>query len=158
MQAVTKQRRKKFYEASYKTYLLTGKVLPFCTLVAMLLHMVWNTGVLAIIIPAFLWILSASNYCRCCVTEKKRKTCEVNESLKYTYNTIMEVPAASAPPFLPGKGSIPFGGCQNIDWLRACLKKSFLQSARPTLRDISPEFSCRSPLRRPHPGEISHKL
>lgn len=38
--------------------------------------------------------------------EKKRKTCEVNESLKYTYNTIMEVPAASAPPFLPGKGSI----------------------------------------------------
>ena len=38
--------------------------------------------------------------------EKKRKTCEVNESLKNTYNTIVEVPAASAPPFLPGKGSI----------------------------------------------------
>ena len=30
----------------------------------------------------------------------------MNESLKNTYNTIMEVPAASAPPFLPGKGSI----------------------------------------------------
>ena len=29
----------------------------------------------------------------------------MNESLKNTYNTIMEVPAASAPPFLPGKGS-----------------------------------------------------
>ena len=98
--------KEEIYEASYKTYLLTGKVLPFCTLVAMLLHMVWNTGVLAIIIPAFLWILSASNYCRCCVTKKKRKTCEVNESLKNTYNTIMEVPAASAPPFLPRKGSI----------------------------------------------------
>lgn len=42
-------------------------------LVAMLLHMVWNTGVLAIIIPAFLWILSASNYCRCCVTKKSEK-------------------------------------------------------------------------------------
>ena len=27
----------------------------------------------------------------------------MNESL---YNTIVEVPAASAPPFLPGKGSI----------------------------------------------------
>ena len=50
--------KEEIYEASYKTYLLTGKVLPFCTLVAMLLHMVWNTGVLAIIIPAFLWILS----------------------------------------------------------------------------------------------------
>ena len=30
----------------------------------------------------------------------------MNESLKNTYNTIMEVPAASAPPFLPKKGSI----------------------------------------------------
>ena len=30
----------------------------------------------------------------------------MNESLKNTYNTIMEVPAARAPPFLPGKGSI----------------------------------------------------
>ena len=30
----------------------------------------------------------------------------MNESLKNTYNTIMEVPAASAPPFLPGKESI----------------------------------------------------
>ena len=34
---------------------------------------VWNTGVLAIIIPAFLWILSASNYGRCCVTKKSEK-------------------------------------------------------------------------------------
>ena len=37
-------------------------------------------------------------------------------------------------------------------------EKSFPQSARPTLREISPEFGCRSPLRRPHPGEISHKV
>ena len=65
--------KEEIYEASYKTYLLTGKVLPFCTLVAMLLHMVWNTGVLAIIIPAFLWILSAFNFCRCCVTKKSEK-------------------------------------------------------------------------------------
>ena len=65
--------KEEIYEASYKTYLLTGKVLPVCTLVAMLLHMVWNTGVLAIIIPAFLWILSSSNYCHCCVTKKSEK-------------------------------------------------------------------------------------
>ena len=37
-------------------------------------------------------------------------------------------------------------------------EKSFLQSARPTLRYNLPEFSCRSPLRRPHPDQISHKL
>ena len=65
--------KEEIYEASYKTYLLTGKVLPVCTLIAMLLHMVWNTGVLAIIIPAFLWILSAFNYCHCSVTKKSEK-------------------------------------------------------------------------------------
>lgn len=65
--------KEEIYQASYKTYLLTGKVLPVCTLAAMLLHMVWNTGVLAIIIPAFLWILFSSNYCRCCVTQKSKK-------------------------------------------------------------------------------------
>ena len=32
------------------------------------------------------------------------------------------------------------------------------QSARPTLQYILPEFGCRSPLRRPHPGENSYKL
>ena len=57
--------KEEIYEASYKTYLLTGKVLPVCTLVAMLLHMVWNTGVLA--------ILPASNYFHCCVTKKSEK-------------------------------------------------------------------------------------
>lgn len=65
--------REEIYEASYKTYQLTGKVLPVCTLVAMLLHMVWDTGILAIIIPAFLWILTASNYCRYCVMKKSEK-------------------------------------------------------------------------------------
>ena len=44
------------------------------------------------------------------------------------------------------------GLCQSV------FEKSFPQSARPTLRYILPEFGCRSPLRRPHPDKISHKL
>ena len=44
---------------------------------------------------------------------------------------------------------------QNINY--SLFEKSFPQSARPTLRYILPEFGCRSPLRRPHPGKISHK-
>ena len=42
--------------------------------------------------------------------------------------------------------------------VRACLKNHSRNLHAPTLRDISPEFSCRSPLRRPHPGKISHKV
>ena len=33
-------------------------------------------------------------------------------------------------------------------WGQSVFEKSFPQSARPTLRYILPEFSCRSPLRR----------
>jgi len=46
----------------------------------------------------------------------------------------------------------------NFHCTGARLKNSFQQSARPTLRYVSPEFGCRSPLRRPHPDKISHKL
>ena len=41
---------------------------------------------------------------------------------------------------------------------QSMLEKAFPRFARPTLRYISSEFGCRSPLRRPHPGKISHKL
>ena len=37
-------------------------------------------------------------------------------------------------------------------------EKTFSQFVRPTVRYILPEFGCRSPLRRPHPDKISHKL
>ena len=43
-------------------------------------------------------------------------------------------------------------------YVSSVFEKSFPQYARPTLREISPEFGCRSPLQRPYPGEISHKL
>ena len=59
-----------------------------------------------------------------------------------------------------GKGTKVFleFSVEDLNMYYSVSEKSFPQSARPTLRDISPEFSCRSPLRRPHPGKISHKL
>ena len=41
---------------------------------------------------------------------------------------------------------------------QSMFEKSFLQHARRNLRYILPSFSCRSPLRRLHSGEISRKL
>ena len=55
-------------------------------------------------------------------------------------------------------GLTEFIFCQAVLLYSSLFEKSFPQSVRPTLREISPEFGCRSPLRRPHPGEISHKL
>ena len=65
--------KEEIYEASYKTYLLTGKVLPFCTLVANAASYGMEYGRSCYYHSCFLWILSASNYCRCCVTQKKAK-------------------------------------------------------------------------------------
>ena len=48
--------------------------------------------------------------------------------------------------------------CVEKKGARACLKKSFPQSASPTLRYILPSFGCRSPLRRPYSDKISHEL
>ena len=45
-----------------------------------------------------------------------------------------------------------------IDETQSVFEKSFQQPARLNLRYILPSFSCRSSLRRPHSGKISHKL
>ena len=61
------------YQASYKTYVLLGKVIPVCTFIAMILHMIWNTGILAIVFCAVIWLLLVLNYSRCCVVKKREQ-------------------------------------------------------------------------------------
>ena len=61
------------YQAAYRTYLIVGKSLPVITFLAMFLHMLWNTGLLAIVIAAGLWLLNSVSYCRYCVTKKQEK-------------------------------------------------------------------------------------
>ena len=61
------------YQASYKTYVLLGKVIPVCTFIAMISHMIWNTGILAIVFCAVIWLLLVLNYSRCCVVKKREQ-------------------------------------------------------------------------------------
>ena len=61
------------YQAAYRTYLMVGKSLPVITFLAMFLHMIWNTGLLAIVISAGLWLFSSVSYCRYCVTKKQER-------------------------------------------------------------------------------------
>lgn len=58
-------------QASRKTYLLLGRCFPIFTFAAMLSHLLWNTGLLAIIMPAVLWMIASVNYCVCCVQKKR---------------------------------------------------------------------------------------
>lgn len=58
-------------QASRKTYLLLGRCFPIFTFVAMISHLLWNTGLLAIIMPALLWMIASISYCISCVQKKR---------------------------------------------------------------------------------------
>ena len=61
------------YQSSYRTYCLMSVLLPFLTVVTMLGHLFYETGLLAIFVVGFLWIAMVSAYCYFCTVSRKRK-------------------------------------------------------------------------------------
>lgn len=61
------------FKGSYKTYLRMSKVFPFFAVVAMLCHLIWNTGIMAVVLVCGMWLLSSVTYCRSCLTVQKKK-------------------------------------------------------------------------------------
>ena len=80
------------------------------------------------------------------------------------YTPIAIIPQIRPWAAAPGSAMIKFAICMSLSscmrdlFAGACLKKTFSQSVRPTVRYILSEFGCRSSLRRPYPDKISHKL
>lgn len=50
------------YQASYRSYTLLLGLLPCAAVVAMISHLVWNTGLLAVAIVCFLWLIQVVSY------------------------------------------------------------------------------------------------
>lgn len=61
------------YQASYKTYLMGMKLIPFLAFLALFTHLVWNTGVMAVVVLGIIWIVMTVTYCRGCVRMKEEK-------------------------------------------------------------------------------------
>lgn len=61
------------YQSGYRTYCFMSVLLPFLTVVTMLGHLFYNTGLLAIFVVGFLWIAMVSSYCYFCTVSRKRK-------------------------------------------------------------------------------------
>ena len=61
------------YQSGYRTYCLMSVLLPFLTVVTMLGHLFYETGLLAIFVVGFLWIAMVSAYCYFCTVSRKRK-------------------------------------------------------------------------------------
>lgn len=58
------------YKSSYKTYLIISKSMPVLIFVTMILHLFFNTGILATVVVAIMWLIATFSYNHSCVTLK----------------------------------------------------------------------------------------
>ncbi|MGF0031810.1 DUF3169 family protein [Bariatricus sp. SGI.154] len=65
--------REMIYQAAYKTYLRLNRVMPVLTVFAMLGNLMWNTGILAVLLLGIVWITLVVTYCRACTKMKGTK-------------------------------------------------------------------------------------
>ena len=65
--------REMIYQASYKTYLRLNRIMPVLTALAMLGNLMWNTGILAVLLLGIVWITLVVTYCRACTKMKGTK-------------------------------------------------------------------------------------
>lgn len=65
--------RERIYQSAYKSYLLLSKCVPGMMFLALMLHLIWNTGIVAVIFVGFIWMLLSVSYLKGSVRKKKEK-------------------------------------------------------------------------------------
>lgn len=73
MESCDEAEKETIYQSSYKTYLMMNKMLPILAVIAMLGHLLWDTGILAIVLVSIIWLTSSVIYCRNCIMKKGEK-------------------------------------------------------------------------------------
>lgn len=68
--------RELIYQSAYKCHIRTMKVLPILAVLSMITHLIWNTGIMAVIMVCIIWALASVSYCRECI---KGKGQQINE-------------------------------------------------------------------------------
>lgn len=61
------------YQSAYRSYVTTGRALPFLLVVAMLCHLFFDTGVMAVALLAAAWLIVMISYLNSCVKIRKEK-------------------------------------------------------------------------------------
>lgn len=61
------------YRASYNAYSRVNKFIPVMIVLTMLGHLFFNTGIMAIIVTALIWLVVAASYLSSCVSVKGQK-------------------------------------------------------------------------------------
>lgn len=66
------QEREVIYKSAYKAYAFNMSLYSVLLVVAILSHMMWDTGILAVVLVGVMWCTTAVVYCRACVTNRRR--------------------------------------------------------------------------------------
>lgn len=65
--------REVIYRSSYKAYAMMGKLIPVLLVITMLANLFFNTGMLAVVMVAVIWLAVTLTYTRSCVALKEEK-------------------------------------------------------------------------------------
>ncbi|MDC7289821.1 DUF3169 family protein [Blautia schinkii] len=61
------------YQGAYKAYRGISKLLPALAFVAMIAHLLWDTGIMAVVMVCIIWIVMVIIYSRSCVIKKSQQ-------------------------------------------------------------------------------------
>lgn len=61
------------YQSAYKSYIQVSRCIPILLLITMLGHLFFNTGLMAIVVVAVVWLVATLSYLRSCVRLKGSK-------------------------------------------------------------------------------------
>ncbi|WP_442911333.1 DUF3169 family protein [Lachnoclostridium sp. An131] len=65
--------REVIYRSAYKAYAMMGKLVPVLLVVTMLANLFFNTGMLAVVMVAVIWLAVTMTYTCSCVALKEEK-------------------------------------------------------------------------------------
>ena len=73
LESCNEAEKEAIYQGSYKAYMCIIRLLPILTALAMVFQMIWNTGIMAIVMLAIVWMVVSITYCKGCMMKKGEK-------------------------------------------------------------------------------------
>lgn len=61
------------YQSAFKSYTLMMNWTPVLTMIALFMHMFWDTGITAVIFTGIIWLMVTVSYLKNCVVKRKQK-------------------------------------------------------------------------------------
>lgn len=61
------------YQSAYEAYTGVMRVIPLFAVAAMICHLMWNTGIFAVVMVGIIWLWVTVIYCKNCVSKRKKK-------------------------------------------------------------------------------------